>query len=469
MPRIFHWALVVACVAAPLRAPAGTPPSSLRAKLDQYMDAAAKVEHFMGSVLVARGDQVILARGYGMANLASGTPNAPDTEFRIGSNTKQFTAMAILMLQAEGKLDVHDPVCKFVPQCPADWRPITLYNLLTHTSGIPDFTDFPSYPKIRPQTMTPTRLVALFKDKPLKFKTGARFSYSNSGYVLLGYIIERVSGESYQQFLQQHIFGPLGMHDSGYDQSHPVAKNHAAGYRVADGKYEPAVFVNMTVPFSAGALYSTVRDLYTWDQALEANTGKLIPPSLHTEMFAPHVPVDDGITKVDPEAGAMHYGYGWFINRQFGHLEYSHEGGIAGFTSLNSWFPDEHVYIIVLDNMTSPEIFQIGNSLAAIVFGQPYTLPQPFKAITLPAKDLARFVGTYRMAPKMDITITRDGDQLMSRMTGQPAVAIYPESPTRFFLKVVRAEILFQVNGKGQVTGLAVHQNGRDMPASKVH
>lgn len=466
MKRALSLFALVFWVAVPLNCHAASQPNDVRAKIDQYMNAVVNLDHFMGSVLVARGNRVLLAKGYGMADVKANTPNTPETEFRIGSVTKQFTAMAILMLQEEHKLKVQDPVCKYVPACPKDWQPIKIFNLLTHTSGIPNFTAFPNYIKVRTESLTPAQLVNLFKDKPLDFTPGAKFSYSNSGYVLLGYIIERVSGESYRQFLQQKIFGPLGMKHSDYDDSHPDEKTHAKGYSYVSDKFEPAPYVNMSVPFSAGALYSTVEDMYIWDRAL--TTHKLVPESLQKEMFTPHVPVTGDLAKIQGATGGEHYGFGWFIKDEFGRKEYSHEGGIAGFTSLNGWFPEQNVYVIVLDNMTSPNIFEVGKNLAAIAFGEKYTIPKAFKAISLPAKDLEKFVGFYQMAPKRLITITQTGDQLKTQLTGQPAFPIYPESKTRFFLKAVRAEVLFQVNGKDQVTGLVIQQGGGQFPAKRI-
>lgn len=458
MKQVLCLMVLAGFLAVPLNCPAATQPDNPQAKMEQYMNAVVAQEHFMGSILVARGDHVIIAKSYGMADLKDHVPNAVDTEFRIGSLTKQFTAMAILMLQADGKLNVQDRVCKYVSDCPKDWQPITIYNLLTHTSGIANFTSFPNYMTLQSQPHTPTQLLALFKDRPLDFKPGAKFSYSNSGYVVLGEIIEHVSGETYKQFLQQHIFGPLGMKKSGYDSSHPTAKNHAQGYDDNEGSYKPAQYVNMTVPYSAGALYSTVQGLYTWDRALDA--GKLIPHSLHQQMFAPQVPVDD--------SGKSHYGFGWFISNEFGHKEYAHEGGINGFTSFNSWFPDQHVYVIVLNNVSSPYVATTAKALAAIVFGQKYEIPKPFKAISLPNKDLQKFVGTYKAGPELFMTITQTGGQLTSQLTGQPAVPIYPESKTHFFLKAVRAQIFFETHAQGEVTGLAIHQNGRTFPATRL-
>jgi CubicO group peptidase (beta-lactamase class C family) len=423
----------------------------------------------MGSILVAQGNHVIIAKGYGKSDMKKNIPNTPNTKFHIGSVTKQFTAMAILMLQNNGKLNVQDPVCKYVPKCPEDWQPITIYNLLTHTSGIPDYLNTKSAKtilKIMSQSMTPTQLLALFKNKPLDFKPGAKFSYSNSGYVVLGYIIGRVSGKSFGQFLQQHIFGPLGMKDSGFGNIDSTAKNHAEGYRYAD-KYISAPHVDFASALGDGGIYSTVRDLYTWDRALAG--GKLIPSSLQRKMFTKQVLVNGELAKIDGAQDSVHYGFGWFIKKEFGHKEYAHEGGIPGFTSLNSWFPGQDVYVIVLDNMSSPHIFTIAKNLAAIVFGEKYKIPKPFKEISLPAKDLKKFVGTYQITPGLFMYITRKDDQLQSQLTGQAAYPIYPESDSSFFFKIVPAEIYFKANDNGKVTGVVLHQNGRKISGKRIN
>ncbi len=431
---------------------------NLQSKIDQYMQASMKIDHFMGSILVALHGEVIVSKGYGMANEELGIPNTPQTEFRIGSITKQFTAMAILQLVAKGKLNVQDHICEYVPDCPKDWQPITIYNLLTHTSGIPNFTSFPNYLKEESQPTTPTELLALFKDKPLDFKPGTKFSYSNSGYEVLGYIIQRVSGTTYQDFLQKNIFQPLEMEDSGYDKSHPTAKIHAQGYTYTPSGYKPSRYVNMTVPFSAGALYSTVLDLYKWDRALHA--GKLIPRKLLDEMLAPQVSMGGPLK--------AHYGFGWVISTEYGHKEISHGGGIEGFTSLNSWFPDDDAYIIVLDNVTSPEVGAVGRALAAILFGKKYEIPRERKAIAMQPDELQKFVGQYQLAPKFIITIRRTGDQLEAQATDQPSVAIFPESKLKFFYKVVDAQLSFVTSAKGDVTGLVLHQNGQGVPGKKI-
>ncbi len=207
----------------------------LAARMDQQVRAYADQQKFSGCVLVAREGKVVFSKGYGLANAEYGIPNTPATKFRLGSITKQFTATAILMLEQQGKLKVEDAVRKYVDDCPGAWQPVTLHHLLTHTSGIPNFTSFPDYVRTMPLPSPPAETLKRFRDKPLAFEPGTKFSYSNSGYVLLGYIIERVSGRSYEEFLQKQIFGPLGMSDTGYDHPERVMPRRASGTSWADG------------------------------------------------------------------------------------------------------------------------------------------------------------------------------------------------------------------------------------------
>src|SRR6478735_11075090 len=191
-------------------------PNASVARMEQIIQASVP-KQFMGTVLVAQDGKVLLDKGYGFANLEWEIPNTPTTKFRLGSITKQFTAASILLLEERGKLKIEDPVKKYMPDAPAAWDKVTIFHLLTHTSGIPSFTGFPDYPRREGDTMTPQQLGDWFRDKPLEFEPGAKWNYSNSGYILLGYLIEKISGQSYSDFVQQNIFTPLGMKDSGYD------------------------------------------------------------------------------------------------------------------------------------------------------------------------------------------------------------------------------------------------------------
>jgi CubicO group peptidase (beta-lactamase class C family) len=310
-------------------------------------DALAKKNDFMGSVLVAKGGNVVLKKGYGMANVELDVPNAPNTKFRLGSITKQFTATAILQLAAQGKLSVDDKVSKFVPDSPAAWKDITIHHLLTHTSGIPNFTGFPEYQKDQRETVTPTQLLSRFKDRPLDFTPGSKFKYSNSGYEVLGFIVEKVSGEKYEDYLKKHIFDPLDMQDSGYDHDTAILKHRAAGYeRGKDGKLRNADYLDMSIPYSAGSLYSTVDDLYRWDRALY--TEKVLDRDSREKMFTPFLD---------------NYAYGWNVKGEGVDKTISHNGGINGFRTAINRYPGRDACIIVLTNAGTQAVAAMSSGL----------------------------------------------------------------------------------------------------------
>jgi CubicO group peptidase (beta-lactamase class C family) len=235
---------------------------ALVSKVEDYMAARVKRDHFSGSILIARDGRVLVSQGYGMANLEHEVPNTPQTKFRLGSITKQFTAMAILILQERGKLAVQDKIKKYLPDAPKAWDEITIHHLLTHTSGIPNYTENLDFLRTLPVRVTLKELIAKFKDKPLDFKPGDKFKYSNSGYILLGQIIENASGENYPRFMNETIFAPLKMTDTGYDNALPIIKHRAAGYTRRLGfAITNCDYIDMSIPHAAGALYSTVEDL----------------------------------------------------------------------------------------------------------------------------------------------------------------------------------------------------------------
>lgn len=423
----------------------------LASKFDEYLGAAARLG-FTGSVLVARDGQVVFSKGYGMANAEWDTPNTPQTKFRLGSVTKQFTAASILLLQERGRLGVRDPICKFFDSCPEAWKEITIHHLLTHTTGIPNFTSFPDYRKTMTIPVTMESLVARFKDKPLDFKPGEKMSYSNSGYVALGHIIERVAGEFYERFVQQNIFDPLKMTGSGYDHHATVLRNRATGYSSRDGKRTNSEHLDMTIPHAAGALYSTVEDLFVWNEALFSD--KLLAAASREAMMT-----------VDKN----NYGYGLTVNQQHGRKIVAHGGGINGFSTILARFPEEHVTVAVLRNADygTPNPGRVSQDLAAIAFGEKYEIPRERVAIEIDPRMLDAYVGQYELRPGFVITMKREGNSLMTQATGQPKVEIFPESETRFFFKVVDAQVTFVKDERGVVTHLILHQGG-DQTAKKI-
>jgi CubicO group peptidase (beta-lactamase class C family) len=285
------------------------------ARMDEVVRSYVDTRQFMGSVLVARRGTVLFSKAYGSADLEWNTPNTTTTKFRIGSMTKQFTAAAVLLLEERGKLKVDDPVKRYYSDAPAAWDKITLYHLLTHTSGIPNHTTFPEFESLSTSRTTPDQLVKTFRDRPLEFVPGSQMRYSNSGYVLLGAIIEKVSGASYEKFVDDNIFMPLGMKDSGYDSTQAIIMRRAAGYGPSPNGPVNARYVDMTVPYAAGALYSTTEDLLGWERSLFG--GKVLSKPSLKKMTTPD--------KND-------YAFGLEVSRQSGRSVIQHGGSINGFS-----------------------------------------------------------------------------------------------------------------------------------------
>lgn len=421
------------------------------AKVDEYMNALVNVKGYGGAVLIARDGKPIVSRGYGLANVELNVPNTAQTKFRIGSLTKQFTAAAILLLQERGKLNVRDGICKYLADCPAAWQPITIHQLLTHTSGIPNITALPDWEAKKTLPATTAQTVARFRDLPLEFKPGEQFKYSNSNYLLLGLIVEKASGVTYEAFMKDNVFAFLKMADSGLEHSERILKNRAAGYSLDGETVINASYVDMNLPFAAGALVSTVEDLLRWDQAL------------YGESFLSKKSLDAMFT---PEKNG--YGYGIGVGTVKNRRLIAHTGGIEGFSAHISRYPDQRATVIVLLNNDNAPANLVANDLASILFGEGYEVPKGHKEITLDPKIYDAYAGQYEIAPQFVLTITREGNKLMGQATGQAAVELFPESETKFFLRVVDAQITFTKDANGQVTGLVLRQGGRDIPAKKI-
>jgi CubicO group peptidase (beta-lactamase class C family) len=424
-------------------------------KFEEYAQAAAKAERFSGVILVARDGKILVSKGYGMADVENDVPNTPETRFRLGSLTKQFTAASILLLQERGKLSVQDSVCKYVAPCPEAWQPVTIHQLLSHTGGVPNLTNlnaFPDYLRTKREPTTVEALIGRFRDRPLDFKPGEKWTYSNSGYILLGHVVEKVSGKSYESFLRENIFEPLKMTSTGYDHADEIVKRRARGYASGPGdKLVNASHIDMSIPFAAGGLYSTVGDLFLWDQAL------------YTEQLLKKSSLDAMFTAVQND-----YGYGFNVNKLFNRRHAAHGGSIEGFTTSINRFPDDRVTVIVLGNYEAARSGRIARDLAAIAFGEKYELPVERVVVKVDPKIYDAYVGEYELEPNFVLTVTREGDRLLMQATGQGKAELFPTSETNFFPKVVRADITFVKDAAGRVTHLVLNQNGRQMNAKKI-
>jgi len=427
---------------------------ALSKELDTYLTAAHEVWNFHGSALVARNGRPIIEKGYGMASIELGVPNTPDMKFLIGSITKQFTATAIMQLAERGLLEVTDPITKYLPGYPKETGDrITIHHLLTHGSGIPSYTDDGELMEKRTLAMTLEELIAVFKDDSLHFEPGTRYEYSNSGYILLGAIIETVSGQSYEDYLKEHIFEPLGMTNTGYAHNDMIIQNRACGYyEGSDGGLRNAVRVHMSLPYSAGSLYSTVGDMLIWDQALY--TERVLSDASLRKMFTPH---------------NEDYGYGWSISDRFNRRRIAHGGGIDGFSTTINRFVDDSVCIAVLGNNAAAPIREIAASLAAIVFDEPYDVPVVKTPIAVDNSILPEYVGVYEISSGEYRVVTLKDDTLYSRRANGNRYALYPEATDKFFFEHDHTTTLtFIRDDDGGVMRHIIHQKGRDESAEKI-
>jgi CubicO group peptidase (beta-lactamase class C family) len=421
------------------------------ARMQTLAKAQAAGDKFMGSVLVTKNDEVLFEQSYGFANLEWNVRHTPASKFRLGSITKQFTAAAILLLEERGQLKTDDPVSKYLPDTPAAWEKVTIHHLLTHTSGIPSFTSFPDYNTWKLSANDAAKTVNHFRDRPLEFQPGEKFAYSNSGYVLLGYVIERVSGKSYATFVRENLLQSLGMSDSGYDSNAEILPQRVSGYESGPNGLRNASFIDMHVPHAAGALYSTPRDLLRWTQGLFG--GKLLSPAALAKMITPN--------KSD-------YACGLFVHSVGGRKLIEHSGGIDGFNTHLAYYPAEKITIVVLSNVAGRAPSELSHQLAGVMFGEDVKLPRERHEIELPLATLQNYVGVYQLNPRITNTIRLVDGRLTTQLSGQRPLPIFAESETKFFLKVVDAQVEFFKDDAGRVTHLVQYQNGREQKAPRI-
>ena len=398
------------------------------------------------AVIVAKDGEMIFRKGQGMANLELGLPIEPDMVFRLGSITKQFTAVAILMLAEQGKLALDDSISKFLPNYPTHDYLITIEHLLTHTSGIKSYTSMPEWPPLWRKDFTVQELIDFFKYQPMESAPGKRWAYNNSGYILLGAIIEKVSGQSYEQFLQQNIFEPLGMKQSYYDHPSPVILRRVAGYDKNSDGFTNAPYLSMTQPYAAGALASTVDDLVLWDAAL------------YTEQLLKHETLQQAhISHKLMDGSSTAYGYGWEISEYAGYRLIEHGGGIHGFRTRAIRVPDDRIFVAVLSNNGGADPGLFAFKIAALVMGQPYNEPVP---VELRPELLRLYEGVYEISVAEEIHITCEDNQLLFQYGESPRAELLPLSPNEFFFKDMSLNHLRFVRDTNEVV-VAVEMCGR--------
>lgn len=352
--------------------------AQLKQRLVEYLEAQVELGFFSGSVLIATGEKVILKQGFGRANFEHDCPNLPRTKFRIASLTKQFTAVSILLLQEEGLLQVNDQLSKFLPNYPQGEQ-ITLHHLLSNTSGIPNIIFIPEIMHTTRNYHSLDSLLSKIECQPLEFTPGERFSYSNSGYIILGKVIEIVSGQSYADFLQARIFKVLEMSETGFDRYQSILKDRATGYTLNGDGLENAEFLDMSVMSASAGLYSTIEDLYRWERALYDSN--FLSSALQKMLFTAHV-------KMNGKA----YGYGWYLEEE----QLSHDGMVYGFRSKLLRFLKDRTVLIILGNIDLISIDLIAQALTNILYNRVYQWPVLPEKIEVTQRHLECYLGTYQ-------------------------------------------------------------------------
>jgi D-alanyl-D-alanine carboxypeptidase len=418
-------------------------PEQAEALLKDYVQD----ELFTGTVLVARNGKPIFRKGYGAANREWMIPNTINTRYRIGSITKQFTSAAILRMVDENKLGLDDPIKKYLPGLPARWEQATIRQLLSHTSGIPSHTSSDdSDAKLMPLKHTPQELINLLKDVPLNYEHGTKFMYNNMGYVLLGRIIETVSGMSYPDYLEQKLLKPLNLLNSGYDDGREVVGQLAQDYTDGADDVVKGRLVHMSNAYAAGAMYSTVADLFAWQQMLM--NGKVLSPASLTAMFTD---------------GGHRYGLGWFIRENLSRKLYEHGGSIGGYSSMLAYYPDDKVTVIILSNYGDEVVSKISDELARLALG----VAQAHRQVKVDPRLYSRFEGQYQLGSAI-LAITSKRDRLFAKLTGQRQLEIVPESNYSYFYKAVDVVVTFEKDASGKIESVTVNQDGSKMKAKRL-
>lgn len=395
-----------------------------RNKLNEYMNALVNRGYFNGAVLVARDNQILLREGYGMASFEHDVPNAPHTKFRLGALTKGFTAMAVLQLQAQGKLSVNDPISMYIPDYPSG-EIITIDHLLSNASGIPDYPGLPNYwEKTMRLYATAEQTIESFMEKPLQFNPGEGYSYTSSSYILLGSIIEKASGATYDKYISEHICKPLNLVNTGCEDGRTVLKHFASGYSICKGVI-PSEYVDMCLHVGAGGMYSTVEDLYLWDRALYKDD--LIGIQVRELLFE----------RLTPPVGS----YGWVVEEQSinnkSRKRVWHNGTMNGFYAEFNRYIDEDITIIVLSNVNLTPVDIISQCLARIVMGEEVLLPASVQTIDISTDKLKQYAGIYsygegKIEPAQKNGLNEALDQLTHIDTPKIAVGLFYDTFNRY-------------------------------------
>lgn len=474
--RPFRAPLLVALALLPLaasRAPAHAatePADSIAARADRYLAARTALGRFSGAALIARGDRVILRKGYGFADVSKRTPFTPGTRHKVASVSKMFTAMAALALRDAGRLALEDSLGRWLDDCPAAWRPITVSQLVHHTSGIPDYEEpleigSERYHALMTRPDATQLVVDSARTRPLDFAPGTQFKYSNTGYIVLAMVVERAAGEPFARYVSRTLLAPAGMKRSGVFDGRADPPGTAVGYTHDDlgwertlagvaltaGHLRPVPRLPIAPPAGDAGIYSTVDDLLLWSRVMDGGT--LVPPARVAEVFTP---------------GLENYGCGWFVDRGFDRRRARHNGILPGYVSDFVKFPGDSLTLIVLSNLDRTRLDRVVRDLSAIALGHGWDMPVRGVVTTLTAAQEAPLTGTYAMGDGRKLVVRRDSDYLVAELEGRYTAGLIPLSPTEFYFPLGDGRALFTLDEAGRAARVNMRYGGEDHVATRV-
>lgn len=416
-------------------------------QLDELFSREFKPSEPGCAILVTKNGQVVYKKAFGSADLELNVPLAPDMVFNLASITKQFTAVAILQLAEQGKISLQDSLQKFVPDFPSHGQKITIENLLTHTSGIRDYMQI-NYSGLYMERwdFSPKQLIDSFKNYSLIFEPGTKYSYSNSGYYLLGYITEKISGKAYENYVREHILVPLGLDHTYFDSEGIIIQNRVNGYQKAKEGYKNADYWSPTIAYAAGGLLANTEDLFKWFKGISSY--KIIKKETLEKAFTPFT-LKDG--------KSISYGYGWSVHSSGGIKSIEHGGNMSGFTTNEIYYPEQDVFIAILFNSQDAPRDKLSREVSEIALGGPLQ-----EGVMLNNTVLDTYVGTYRLSTDTNRTmvVTRKDKSLFANFSGQQTFEVILEKDGKFGLKGIRNMTGAFINEAGKVTRVVIEQDG---------
>ncbi|MBX7172431.1 MAG: beta-lactamase family protein [Pyrinomonadaceae bacterium] len=442
-------------------------------QIDQYLLVRSEMGNFSGVVLVAKDNQIILRKAYGVADIEKKIPYTPETQQVIASVSKMFTAFAALQLKNDRKLQLTDSICTYLADCPDIWKPVTIENLIRHTSGIPDYEEAlelgsEKYFGFMTQPNTPIKIIENARELPLDFKPGEKFKYSNTAYIILSFIVEKVSKTPFAEYVVKKIFKPAGMKQTGVLGTKSLPKKLAnsyapkteltwekrlGGFALTSDNLKKLPQMTLNPPHGDGGIYSTVDDLLRWSQIMDG--GSFVSAKDLAEIFSPQ------------------YSFGWFIDNEFGQKRFRHNGILPGYLSELIKYPDEKITIIIFSNLDHTRMSVVARDVSAITLGKPFDMPVRGTVISLTKEQISALEGNYKTTENNTLTIQNDPDFLSAYLKDpsgqiQFAAGLIPLSPTEFYFPFRDGKVIFTIGEKGKATKVNLRYRGEDHFAERV-